>query len=93
MEECFGLTIPQTLEEVCDPTRVALIIYDMQVGIVSQLPDGMTRCSESPKSAKLPVMAAFACCTHATCRCPKKSPGFRNCAPRWRGSTLIASPK
>jgi nicotinamidase-related amidase len=42
VEECFGLTIPQTLEEVCDPTRVALIIYDMQVGIVSQLPDGPT---------------------------------------------------
>lgn len=42
MEQCFGLTIPQTLEEICDPTRVALIVYDMQVGIVSQLPDGMT---------------------------------------------------
>ena len=41
MEQCFGLTIPQTLEEICDPTRVALIVYDMQVGIVSQLPDGM----------------------------------------------------
>jgi nicotinamidase-related amidase len=41
VEQCFGLTIPQTLEEICDPTRVALIIYDMQVGIVSQLPDGM----------------------------------------------------
>jgi len=42
VEQCFGLTIPQTLEEICDPTRVALIVYDMQVGIVSQLPDGMT---------------------------------------------------
>ena len=42
MEQCFGLTIPQSLEEICDPTRVALIVYDMQVGIVSQLPDGMT---------------------------------------------------
>jgi nicotinamidase-related amidase len=42
VEECFGLTIPQSLEELCDPTRVALIIYDMQVGIVSQLPDGTT---------------------------------------------------
>ena len=40
MERAFGLTIPQTLEELCDPTRTALIVYDMQVGIVSQLPDG-----------------------------------------------------
>lgn len=32
-----GLSIPQTLEEVCDPERVALLVYDMQVGILSQL--------------------------------------------------------
>jgi nicotinamidase-related amidase len=38
--DAFGLRIPQTLEEVCDPVRAALIIYDMQAGIVSQLPDG-----------------------------------------------------
>src|SRR5262245_61044772 len=42
MEHVFGLTIPRTLEEVCDTRRIALIIYDMQVGIVSQLPDGET---------------------------------------------------
>src|SRR5262249_25838813 len=32
-----GLSIPQTLEEVCDPQRVALLVYDMQVGILSQI--------------------------------------------------------
>lgn len=42
MQHAFGLTIPQTLEEVCDPARTALIVYDMQVGIVSQLSDGGT---------------------------------------------------
>jgi nicotinamidase-related amidase len=42
VEQAFGLTIPRTLDEVCDPTRVALIVYDMQAGIVSQLPDGGT---------------------------------------------------
>lgn len=40
MEQAFGLTIPRTLADVCDPARAALIIYDMQDGIVSQLPDG-----------------------------------------------------
>jgi len=40
VEHAFGLTIPRTLEEVCDPVHTALIVYDMQVGIVSQLPDG-----------------------------------------------------
>jgi biuret amidohydrolase len=38
MQNAFGLDIPQTLEEVCDPTRMALLVYDMQVGILRQLP-------------------------------------------------------
>lgn len=39
MKSIFGLKIPQTLEEVCDPQRVALLVYDMQVGILSQIKD------------------------------------------------------
>lgn len=42
MEQAFGLNIPRTLDDLCDATRTALIVYDMQVGIVSQLPDGHT---------------------------------------------------
>jgi biuret amidohydrolase len=40
MERAFGLNIPQTLDDVCDPTRLALIVYDMQVGIVKQIENG-----------------------------------------------------
>jgi len=40
MQRSFGLSIPQTLEEVCDPARLALIVYDMQVGIVKQIRNG-----------------------------------------------------
>jgi nicotinamidase-related amidase len=40
MQRAFGLSIPQTLEEVCDPDRLALIVYDMQVGIVRQIKNG-----------------------------------------------------
>jgi nicotinamidase-related amidase len=40
MEHAFGLDIPLTLEDVCDPRRMALLVYDMQVGIVSQIADG-----------------------------------------------------
>jgi len=29
MQRAFGLKIPQTLEEVCDPTQLALIVYDI----------------------------------------------------------------
>ena len=37
MKKVYGLSIPQTLEEVCDPQRVALLVYDMQVGILRQI--------------------------------------------------------
>ena len=39
MKKIFGLEVPTTLEDVCDPSRLALLVYDMQVGIVRQLPD------------------------------------------------------
>jgi biuret amidohydrolase len=37
MKQAFGIAVPQTLEDVCDRSRLALLVYDMQVGIVSQL--------------------------------------------------------
>ena len=40
MQRAFGLSIPQTLEDICDPTRLALVVYDMQVGIVKQIENG-----------------------------------------------------
>jgi len=40
MQRAFGLTIRQTLEDVCDPASLALVVYDMQVGIVSQIAHG-----------------------------------------------------
>jgi nicotinamidase-related amidase len=38
MENAYGLSIPQTLEEICNPQRMALLVYDMQIGIFNQLP-------------------------------------------------------
>ena len=40
MQREFGLSIPETLDEVCDPARLALVVYDMQVGIVKQIENG-----------------------------------------------------
>ena len=40
MHRAFGLEIPQTLQDICDPRRLALIVYDMQVGIVKQIANG-----------------------------------------------------
>jgi nicotinamidase-related amidase len=40
MQRAFGLTIRQTLEDICHPSSLALIVYDMQIGIVRQIANG-----------------------------------------------------
>ena len=40
MERAYGLEIPESLAEACHPQRMALVVYDMQVGILRQLKDG-----------------------------------------------------
>jgi nicotinamidase-related amidase len=40
MQQHRNLRIPGTLADACDPDHMALIVYDMQVGVVSQLADG-----------------------------------------------------
>ena len=42
MEKAFGLEIPENLEDACELNRTALIVYDMQIGIFSQLNNGAT---------------------------------------------------
>jgi biuret amidohydrolase len=32
--------VPRSLEQTCYPARMALLVYDMQAGIVRQLPNG-----------------------------------------------------
>jgi biuret amidohydrolase len=40
MQHAFGLTIPETLAEAVRPDIPAIVVYDMQVGILRQLADG-----------------------------------------------------
>jgi nicotinamidase-related amidase len=40
MKSAYGLEIPESIRELVDPKRCALIVYDMQVGIVRQIKDG-----------------------------------------------------
>jgi nicotinamidase-related amidase len=40
MSRLSHLTVPRTLAEIADPARTALVVYDMQVGILRQLPHG-----------------------------------------------------
>jgi len=40
MRHAYGLSIPRTFEEACDPARMALLVYDMQVGVLAQIDNG-----------------------------------------------------
>jgi biuret amidohydrolase len=40
MESAYGLEIPESLAEVCSPKHTALLVYDMQVGIIKQIRNG-----------------------------------------------------
>lgn len=40
MRRRSGPDIPETLKDTCDPATMALIVYDMQAGVLRQLPDG-----------------------------------------------------
>src|SRR5215468_6853377 len=37
MKRAYGINIPETLAEACDPGRLALLVYDMQDGILTQI--------------------------------------------------------
>lgn len=40
MKHFGGVDIPTTLDDLCNRQRMALLVYDMQVGICSQIEDG-----------------------------------------------------
>jgi nicotinamidase-related amidase len=40
MDRFNGLDIPESLADALRPSTLALVVYDMQVGILSQIPDG-----------------------------------------------------
>jgi biuret amidohydrolase len=40
VKQIRGLCIPSGIEELCEPRRTALLVYDMQIGICSQIREG-----------------------------------------------------
>ncbi len=39
MDQLNGLSVPESLRDVCRPDRLGLLVYDMQVGILEQIAD------------------------------------------------------
>jgi len=61
MHEAYGLSIPRSLEDVCNPRDMALVVYDMQVGIVRQVKNsnevvaGVGRVLEAARQANMRI--------------------------------------
>jgi biuret amidohydrolase len=59
IEDLHGIAIPRTLEEACDPRSLALVVYDMQVGVLGQIADRervvaqVTRVLEAARAARV----------------------------------------
>jgi hypothetical protein len=64
MKHTHGLAIPTTLQDACHPQRMALLVYDMQVGICSQVKTAnfvrsyITVCAKLRPSANGPSILA-----------------------------------
>jgi nicotinamidase-related amidase len=55
VKQIRGLSIPSGLEELCEPRRTALLVYDMQIGICSQIREGariIERCAVALGAAR-----------------------------------------
>ena len=76
MERAYGLEIPQNLGETCNPRHTALLVYDMQVGIIGQIQGGpalVARVKELLETVRaVGFSCAFSC---ATCHSQRKQAG------------------
>lgn len=62
MKSAFGVSVPEGLGEICSRHRCALILYDMQAGIVPQLAEGpqiVAACASLLASARQAGMRVF----------------------------------
>jgi biuret amidohydrolase len=64
MQQAFGLDIPTTLQDVCNARRMALLVYDMQVGIAGRLPNAkpvIEKAKQTLEIARSAGMRVFFC--------------------------------
>ena len=94
MERAYGLEIPESIEEVCHPNKMALLIYDLQIGIMSQLPEEkIVSKSKFYKYCRQLEMADLESSFVVICLCQKKRQGCFSYVRGWHGSAPIKSVK
>jgi biuret amidohydrolase len=62
MQQAFGMSVPETVAEMCRPTTSAVLVYDPQVGILAHVRDRdrlvgrMTAVLDAARAADVPVL-------------------------------------
>jgi len=95
MENAYGLEIPQNLAEACSPKRTALLVYDMQVGIIGQIQNGqelVQRVKQLLETARAAGLRVFFM-RHMSL--PKEASGViqLRMAMAWQGASTVADVK
>jgi hypothetical protein len=67
----MALYVPLGLAEVCHPDRLALVVYDMQVGIVSQMKGLRRYCPRWSTPSPLRAPGRSASFSRGIYRCPR----------------------
>jgi hypothetical protein len=67
VQQAFGSNIPQTPEDICDPTRLALVVYDMRVGIAKQIEKGQQITDKVVRFSQRLAKWEFGSTSRATC--------------------------
>ena len=95
METAYGLEIPQSLAETCHPRRTALLVYDMQVGIIRQLQNGSEVVSRVQQLLEVARAAGMRVFFTRHLSLPKEASGVSSLrmAMAWQRASTVAQVK
>jgi nicotinamidase-related amidase len=95
MERAYGLEIPQSLAEACNPRRTALLVYDMQVGIIGQIQGGPALVARVKELLEIARAAGFRVFFTRHMSLPKEASGVfqLRTAMAWQRVSTVADVK
>jgi hypothetical protein len=93
MQTIHRLPIAASLEEACYPRRLALLIYDMQVGICQQVSCGRQSPRPANGSAIVAAPPAFRWPTAGIYRCQFNGWALSRPGWQWHGNALMIRPR
>ncbi|HXZ16365.1 MAG TPA: isochorismatase family protein [Roseiarcus sp.] len=86
MTRSMGLDVPKRLADVCRPDRLGLVVYDMQVGIASQMKGAPEIVAKVADTLAIARAAGIRVIFTRHLSMPKKLMGRFQLPRRWLGS-------